>query len=69
VCSSDLRITTLFITHSMLEAAALGTRILLMGPSARRIGASLVNHALTGSEAEKMAMAASLKEKFRETLS
>lgn len=63
------RVTTLFITHSMVEAAALGTRILLMEPASRRIGASLANSAASGSEAEKLAMAASLKEKFRELLS
>lgn len=63
------RITTLFITHSMVEAAALGTRVLLMDPATRRIGASHENSAIYGSEAEKLSMAASLKERFREMLS
>lgn len=63
------RITTLFITHSMVEAAALGTRVLFMEPNRRQIGASCVNSAIHGSEAEKLAMAASLKESFREMLS
>lgn len=62
------RITTLFITHSMVEAAALGTRVLLMEPVRRIIGASLENPAAAGSEAEKLAMAATLKECFREML-
>lgn len=63
------RITTLFITHSMVEAAALGTRILLMDPAGRRIGAGMENRAAMGSDAEKLAVAAALKERFREMLS
>lgn len=59
------RITTLFITHSMIEAAVLGTRILLMDPSSRKIGANLANEAALGGEAEKLAVAAALKERFR----
>lgn len=62
------RVTTLFITHSMLEAAALGTRILLMEPKKRQIWLSLENGASSKSEAEKLATAAALKERFKEML-
>lgn len=63
------RVTTLFITHNMAEAAALGTRILLMDPRTRRVAADLKNSAAaSGDEAGIAATAAEVKRIFRNLL-
>lgn len=63
------RVTTLFITHNMAEAAALGTRILLMDPSSRQVTVSLKNSAAaSGDEAGIAAMSAEVKRNFRQLL-
>lgn len=63
------RVTTLFITHSIMEAVALGGEILLMRPAERRLGARVTNSAFgLENEAARLGMAARLKDLFRDLL-
>ncbi|MDR2504344.1 MAG: ATP-binding cassette domain-containing protein [Deltaproteobacteria bacterium] len=63
------RVTTLLITHSMAEAAALGSRILLMNPYSRQISLRLRNDNFgdTGA-AGQMALAAHIQGLFKDML-
>ncbi len=60
------RVTTLFITHNMVEAATMGQQVLLMDTASRNIAARFENKTFAiGNDAETMATAAHIKEMFR----
>ena len=63
------KVTTLFITHNMLEAATVGQEILVMDPKTRGIAACLENAAF-GKEAgdARLSVVSRLEDTFRQVL-
>ncbi|MDL2285447.1 ABC transporter ATP-binding protein [Desulfovibrio sp. OttesenSCG-928-F07] len=63
------KVTTLFITHNMLEAATMGQHILLMNQATRNIAATFNNASFgTGVDANIANTAAQIKKMFKEML-
>ncbi|MDL2313482.1 ATP-binding cassette domain-containing protein [Desulfovibrio sp. OttesenSCG-928-C14] len=63
------RVSTLFITHNMQEAATLGTRLLLMDEGSGRIMDELENPVFgSASDADLLRFTLKLKARFRELL-